>query len=176
LRTDIAKPLSLHLAYRFFKNSGSTWTVDYEWLSQRLAIKVHSDLKRAKDQLKPALVELTNTGLIDSWEWLDSQKIRFEAGERLLQMHKQRVMARDAWIIHEEEKSRTERLITTHPPRTVKEAVRQEAFDPLAALCAEFAVRGWTAVAKKATGRGLSRDMLKEEALKRGHSLGNCDI
>lgn len=176
LRTDIAKPLSLHLAYRFFKNSKSEWIADYHWLADRLAIKVHSDAKRAKDQLKPALIELKKTGCIDSWEWLDSGKLKFVAGDRLLAMHRQRVIAKDSWIVHEQEETRSRQLIINQPARTVREAARQEAFDPLAALCTEFAYRGWTAIADKATNRGFTAETLRVEALKRGHDVDNCDI
>lgn len=181
LRTDIAKPLSLHIAYRIFKSGKSEWIADYDWLAARIAIKVHPELKRAKDQFKPACTELKMTGFIESWEWLDRCKIKFIAGPRLLEMHKQRVHAKDAWLAHEKERARTETLIISNPPRTIREAERREAFDPLAALCAEFAVRGWKGVAAKATARGLSEDILTIEAQKRGHSiqrtmmLENCD-
>jgi len=171
LRTDIAKPLSLHLAYRVFKNAKSEWIADYDWLAERLAIKLHTNLKRAKDQLKPALLELQEGGFIESWEWLAGMKIRFVAGWYLLNVHKQRVAAKDAWIIHEQEKSRTERLVINQKPRTMREAARVEQFDPLAAICTEFAYRGWKAVAQKAVARGLTEIELRAETLKRGHAL-----
>lgn len=171
LRTDIAKSLSLHIAYRIFKNGTSEWIADYDWLADRIAIKVHTDLKRAKDQLKMACLDLKATGLIDSWEWLDGRKIKFIAGPRLLEMHRQRVQAKDAWITHEQETARKERLITSRPPRTAQEAKRQDVFDPLAGLCAEFAFRGWTAIAHKAHARGFTEQSLTTEALKRGHSV-----
>jgi hypothetical protein len=171
LRTDIAKSLALHIAYRVFKNGKSEWIGDYDWLADRIAIKVHADLKRAKDQLKAACLDLRDTGLIESWEWLPGRKIKFNAGRRLLEMHRQRVQAKDAWIAHEQETVRKERLITSQAPRTAQEAKRQDVFDPLAGLCAEFAFRGWTAIAHKAHSRGLTEESLTTEALKRGHSL-----
>lgn len=181
LRTDIAKPLSFHIAYRVFKNGKSEWIVDYDWLAARIGVKIHPELKRAKEQFKPACTELLSTGFIDSWEWMDRFKIKFIAGPRLIEMHKQRVHGKDAWLAHEKEKTRTEKLIVNAHPRTIREAYRQEAFDPLATLCTDFAVRGWKAVATKATARGLSEEILITEAQKRGHSiphiltLGNCD-
>lgn len=170
LKTDIAKPLSLHLAYRMFKNKSSEWVADYDWLAERLAIKPQPLLRRAKEQLKAALTELRDWGFIEGWEW-SGRKLRMVAGDRLLKMHQKRVQAKDAWIAFEQEKTRTEKLITTQNPRTVREAARQEAFDPLAILCTEFAVRGWHAVASKAGARGLSEADLTSEALKRGHTL-----
>ncbi|HEY9867685.1 MAG TPA: hypothetical protein V6D08_00635 [Candidatus Obscuribacterales bacterium] len=98
LRTDIAKTLSLNLAYRMFKNKQSEWIADYMWLAERLAVKVHAEPKRAKEQFKPALVELKASGFIDEFEWLDRKKIRFVAGPGLLEMHKRRVEAKDSWL------------------------------------------------------------------------------
>ncbi len=170
LKTDIAKPLSLHLAYRVFKNKSSEWIADYEWLAERLAIKVYEDLKAARKQFKPALVELQKRGFIHEWQWI-GKKIKFLAGPRLVEMHKRRINAKDAWLGFQQEKARTEKLITAHQPRTIVEAARQEAFDPLATLCTEFAVRGWAAVADKAKARGLTVDSLSREATERGHTI-----
>jgi hypothetical protein len=174
LKTDIAKPLSLHLAYRVFKNKSSEWIVDYEWLADRLAIKRHDVLWRAKEQLKSALKELQDTGFLETWDWVD-RKLKLIAGSRLAFMHRKRVQAKDAWLAHEHEKLRVEQLVVSLPPRTDKEADRQEAFDPLAAICAEFAVRGWKAVQAKAATRGLSQDALMQEATKRGHTIRALD-
>lgn len=97
LKSDIAKPLSLHLAYRVFKNKSSEWVVDYDWLADRLAIKRHDLLWRAKDQLKLALTELKGTGFLETWEWID-RKLRLVAGPTLVTMHQKRVQAKDANI------------------------------------------------------------------------------
>ncbi|MGH2509257.1 MAG: hypothetical protein ACRDHZ_17895, partial [Ktedonobacteraceae bacterium] len=56
LRTDIAKPLALHITYRVFKNKSSEWIADYDWLAERLAVKRYQDMRRAREQLKGALV------------------------------------------------------------------------------------------------------------------------
>ncbi len=170
LKTGIAKPLSLHLAYRIFKNKSSEWIADYDWLAERLAIKVYEDLKAARKQLKPALVELQNNGFIEDWQWT-GKKIKFLAGPRLAEMHKRRVNAKDAWVAFQQEQARTETLITSHKARTVVEATRQEAFDPLATICTEFAVRGWAAVSDKARTRGLTVDVLTQAATERGHTI-----
>lgn len=172
LRTDIAKSLALHLAYRMFKNKGGEWIADYEWLAKRIGIKVYPEIKRAKQQLKEALLELQQRDVIDSWDWLPGPKLRFLAGPYLISLHAKRVAAKDAWIASEQDKARIEKLVTSHPPRTLKEAERQEAFDPLAALCTEFAANGWSAsVAQKAKTRELTEPALRAEALKRGHTL-----
>ena len=79
LRTDIAKPIALHLAYRVFKSKKAEWEPEYEWLAQRIAVKVYSEMKAARKQFKTALDELRNTGLIHSWEWRDN-RIQMLAG------------------------------------------------------------------------------------------------
>lgn len=170
LRTEIAKPLALHIAYRMFKNKTSEWKPDYKWLAERLAIKVYDDMRAARKQLKPALDELKSTGFIDCWEW-DDKKLKLVAGPHLVQMHQRRVSAKDAWLSHQQEKVRVEQLVISLPPRTEKERVRQDSFDPLAALCAEFAVRGWKSVQAKATARGITEQALRTEAIQRGHSI-----
>ena len=170
LRTDIAKPLSLHLAYRLFKSKGSEWTADYSWLAERMAIKVYEDIKSARKQFRPALEELKTTGFIDSWEWI-GKRLRFVAGPRLVQMHQRRVQAKDAWLTHQQEAVRVEQLVIAHPPRTQMESARQEAFDPLAGICTRFAAYGWKAVSTDATTRGLTREFLLSESVKRGHTI-----
>lgn len=170
LRTDIARPLALHIAYRIFKNKSSQWDPHYDWLAGRLAIRVYSDMRAARKQLKPALDELKETGILDSWTWVGTQ-IKFVAGPRLVQVHKRRVAAKDAWVAHQSEKIRAEQLVIALPPRTEKEHARQLAFDPLAAICAEFAVRGWESISVKAEARGLTRDLLLKEATSRGHII-----
>jgi hypothetical protein len=120
LKTSIAKPLCLHMAYRTFKNGKSSWEVDYSWLAERLAIKSHSNLKRAKDQLKPALSELQETGFLQSWEWVGNGKLRLLAGDRLIEKHKSRVAARDSWLAKQTDNDKILRLA----PRTEKEAAR----------------------------------------------------
>jgi hypothetical protein len=175
LKTDIAKPLSLHIAYRIFKNKCSEWIVDYDWLADRLAIRRHDVLWRARDQFKSALKELQDTGFLETWEWI-GKKLKLVAGPRLVSMHLKRVQAKDAWLAHEQEKIRVEQLVISLPPRTTKEAERQVSFDPLAAICAEYAVRGWKAIESKAKARGLTEPVLLEEAQKRGHSVKHLGV
>lgn len=174
LRTDIAKPLALHVAYRVFKNKSSEWLVDYDWLAERLAVKRYQDMRRAREQLKRALLELQGTGLIERWEWLE-RKLKVVAGPRLFEMHQRRVIAKDAWLVHQQEKIRAEQLVIAFPPRTAKEKERQDSFDPLAPICADFAYRGWKAVASKALARGITEETLVAETIKRGFAISNRD-
>lgn len=170
LRTEIAKPLSLHIAYRIFKNKSSEWIADYDWLAERLGVKKYPELWRAKEQLKPALTELVSARFIERWEW-SGRKLKLVAGQRLIEMHQRRVIAKDAWLAHQQEKIRAEQLVIAFPPRTAKEKERQDSFDPLAPICADFAYRGWKAVASKALARGLTEESLAAETSKRGFSI-----
>ena len=170
LRTEIAKPLSLHIAYRMFKNKTGEWEPDYKWLAERLAIKVYDDMRAARKQFKAALDELKCTGLIDSWEWKD-KRLRLVAGPHLVHMHQRRVAAKDAWLFHQQEKLRAEQLVIAFPPRTAKEQERLDSFDPLAPMCADFAYRGWKAVASKALARGLTEETLVAETISRGFNI-----
>jgi len=166
LKTSIAKPLALHLAYRILKNNKSVWEADYSWVAERLAIKVYSEEWRAKDQLKAALVELKDTGFLDSWEWLGGGRIRFVAGSRLIQKHQERVIAKDAWLNYQ--KAEPDKLIRLFKDAKQTEQMKID-YDPLAPLCAEYALRGWDSVKEKAKQKGLTENMLEEEAGKRGH-------
>jgi hypothetical protein len=169
LKKGISKSLSLHLLYRFFKEGKSTWTADYDWLANRLGLKKQTDLRRAKDQLRDALNELKATGFLDGWEWLPNWRLRFQAGYACIEQHKQRVAKQDAWLEHQQ---REAKQLTLFPPRTQREAERLEAFDPLAALCTEFAANGWSSsVAQKARAKGLTQDVLRIETTQRGHTL-----
>lgn len=168
LKTDIAKPLSLHFAYRFHKQ-GAVWEADYNWLADRLALKHQVELKRAKEQLKPALDELKRKGYLDSFEWLPNWRLKFVAGPTYVKQHSERVQAKDAWLEHLKKEASS---IAVLEPRTVREAARKEAFDPFATLCTEYTAHGWTpSVAQKAKQKLLSEQELRDEALKRGHLL-----
>jgi hypothetical protein len=72
LKTNIAKQLYAHLAYRFFveKQDGDfSWTADYQWLAIHLGIKPQTELRFAKHQLKDAHEELKQFGYISSYSW-----------------------------------------------------------------------------------------------------------
>jgi len=167
LKKDIAKALFLHLSYRFHKTTKGLWEADYDWLANRLGLVLQSDIRRAKDQLRPALQELQTTGFIDSWEWLENRRLRFTAGLTYIQQHALRVKNRDAWLFHQEQEVQQKLLI----PRTAREVERMKEFDPLAPLCAEYALKGWTSVAYKAQQKGLIEEQLRAEARARGHLI-----
>jgi hypothetical protein len=82
LKTNIAKQLYSHLAYRFFveaRDGADVWVADYDWLSIHLGIKKWSELWRAKQQLHDANEELKSLGYISSYEW-DGWRILYRPG------------------------------------------------------------------------------------------------
>lgn len=166
LKKDIAKSLVMHLSYRFFKSHSSVWEADYDWIANRLGLVVQDSMKRAKEQLKPALQELQMTGFLDSWEWTANRRIKFVAGITYVRQHERRIASRDAWLLHQEQESQRAKKL----PRTPKEAERLITYDPLASLCTEYATHGWSSlVAQKARLKGVDEPKLKEETLLRGH-------
>ena len=83
MTSNIAKQLRTHLHYRFFveKEEGrDCWVADYEWLAIHLGIKLQTDLRRAKDQLKDAHEELKKSGYIVNYQW-DGWRITYWPGE-----------------------------------------------------------------------------------------------
>lgn len=72
LKTNIAKQLYSHLAYRFFveaKEGDTCWVADYDWLTVHLGIKKWDELWRAKQQLQDAHEELKALGYISEFRW-----------------------------------------------------------------------------------------------------------
>lgn len=82
LRSPIAQLLYTHLSHLF--SEMKSWPYvdpDYTWLAERMGLKIYSDLKRARQQFKQALAELTDQNYIAKAEWID-WKIRFYPGVR----------------------------------------------------------------------------------------------
>lgn len=82
LKTNIAKQLYTHLAYRFYcesRDGDDCWPVDYDWLAVHLGIKVWTELRRAKAQLKDAHEELKDFGYISDYRW-DGWRIIYRPG------------------------------------------------------------------------------------------------
>jgi len=82
LRSPIAQLLYTHLSNLFSDMQGWPYVdPDYAWLAERMGLKVYSELKRAKQQFKQAITELTEQNYIAKAEWFD-WKIRFYPGVR----------------------------------------------------------------------------------------------
>lgn len=82
LRTNIAKQLYAHLAYRFYveaQDGDHCWTADYDWLTLHLGIKPQKELWRAKQQLEPAHEELQELGYISDCRW-DGWRVLYRPG------------------------------------------------------------------------------------------------
>lgn len=82
LRTNIAKQLYAHLAYRFYcehQDGDDCWPADYHWLTVHLGIKPQKELWRAKQQLEPAHEELKELGYISDYRW-DGWRVLYRPG------------------------------------------------------------------------------------------------
>jgi hypothetical protein len=82
LKTNIAKQLYAHLAYRFYleaQNGYEWWPADYDWLTIHLGIKPQKDLWRAKQQLEAAHEELKQLGYIADYHW-DGWRVLYRPG------------------------------------------------------------------------------------------------
>lgn len=82
LKTNIAKQLYTHLAYRFFveaQDGDDYWVADYDWLTVHLGIKPQKELWRAKKQLEPAHEELKELGYISDYRW-DGWRVLYRPG------------------------------------------------------------------------------------------------
>lgn len=69
--------------------------VDYQWLAERMGIKVYAELYRAKAQLKKAIDELIKASYIKSVKWNQWKirfvpEIRYTLGERLPQQQRKK--------------------------------------------------------------------------------------
>lgn len=82
LKTNIAKQLYAHLAYRFYceyQDGDEYWPADYDWLTIHLGIKRWPELWRAKQQLHDAHEELKELGYIADYRW-DGWRILYRPG------------------------------------------------------------------------------------------------
>jgi hypothetical protein len=82
LKTNIAKQLYAHLAYRFYcesQDGDNHWPADYDWLTIHLGIKRWAELWRAKQQLHDAHEELKTLGYISDYRW-DGWRVLYRPG------------------------------------------------------------------------------------------------
>lgn len=165
VKTDIAQLLYTKISYLLQKASrkGKEETsVQYEWLVERMGLKSHSTLWRAKQQLNPAFEQLVKLKYIqqhswDGWNIILKPDVRFTFGEQLqLQQRKDKITKAP--------KSLSKSVKTTHQPKQLSLPINT---DPLYGLCSVYAENGWEWAKKHASKRGLTEEQLKEETLKR---------
>lgn len=82
LKSPIAQLLYTHLSNLFSDMKGWPYVdPEYNWLAERMGLKLYSELKRARQQFKQAIAELIEHNYIAKAEWVD-WKIRFYPGVR----------------------------------------------------------------------------------------------
>lgn len=100
LRGEITKLLYPLLSYRFWQASQqghSRWSVHWSHLVSYIALKGIDCLKRAKDTLKPALLELKRQQYIDEASDWDGDYYVFFAGTEHVKEHQMKVQAKDSY-------------------------------------------------------------------------------
>jgi len=133
LRTNIAKQLYAHLAYRFYletQDGDEWWPADYEWLSIHLGVKPQTELWRAKQQLEPAHEELLELGYIAEYHW-DGWRVVYRPGPvwKGEQLRRKSGKARYS-TKHKIKQSQKKSSLTT---------ARSESVDPLMPVLSAFA-------------------------------------
>lgn len=93
LNRNTAKALFAHLYTWFYAMDGKPFTKDYGDLCRLLNIKIHSQLSRAKGNLKPAMEELIEIGYLSEWDiqprkLSDGFKVTMWAGKGIMRFIK----------------------------------------------------------------------------------------
>lgn len=127
LKTNIAKQLYAHLAYRFYvemQDGEQSWAADYSWLTIHLGIKPQVELHRAKDQLRDANEELKTLGYISDYRW-DEWRIIYHPGP--------------VWKGEQMRRQSGSKRRTVKPAGLLKHSDEIEPHDPLIPALAAFA-------------------------------------
>jgi len=159
IRSPIGQLLYTKLSHLFNEARERGWEyveIDYQWLAERMGIKVHSQLFRAKDQLKQAIQELTYARYIRQAIWLDwkiriSPEVRYTFGE-------------------EQPRIKRKRAAKQNKPGRTKPYIPSpiEPSDFMVPLCEVYLRNGWAMVASVAKRRGITEEQIKAEIEKRG--------
>ena len=166
VKTDIAQLLYTKISYLLQKacrKGVEETSVQYHWLTERMGLKTHSTLWRAKQQLNPAFEQLVELKYIqphtwNGWDIVLKPDVRFTFGEQLqLQQRKDRVVKSPKTL------SKSNNSVSV--PKQLSLPI---ATDPLYGICSVYAENGWDFAKKLAYRRGFTNEQqLKDETLKR---------
>jgi hypothetical protein len=147
-----------HLLHEAHQKGYDYVDVEYQWLAERMGIKIYDQVWQARWQLKQGISELVRENYIHEPSW-NGWTIRFEAnvrhefGERLPRQER-KTAARKA------QKTATKRV----PEVSRTEAPR----DPLWPLCNLYASQGWSELTEKQARRHkLTEEQLRAECIAR---------
>lgn len=165
LKTNIAKQLYAHLAYRFYcksQDADDRWTADYDWLAIHLGIKPQHELRRAKQQLEAAHQELKKLGYISEYEW-DNWRVLYRPGPvwKGEQLRRQSGKAR-----------RTKSKFTPGQVTLDLKPINVEPHDPLVPALAAFA-SGLPVGEERIKALGLTTEQARDLCLERNLPLRN---
>lgn len=150
-----------HLLHEAHQKGYDYVEVDYQWLAERMGIKIYDQVWQAKKQLKQAISELVREHYIKQPTW-DRWTIRFEAnvrhefGERLPRQERKKAA----------KKARTvAKLQAYNPPRIEPNNAPR---DPLLPLCMLYVSQGWKLAEPQAKRHGIKEEDLRVECITRG--------
>jgi hypothetical protein len=137
--------------------------VKYQWLAERMGIKIYEQVWAAKKQLRQAITELVREQYIKAPVWNGFNLrfypgVRYEFGEQLPKRERKRA-AKKAFKNKKTLASNT--VTVTSPPVT----------DPLWPLCALYSENGWGFAEKHARRHRLDEHALRAETHSRGLPL-----
>ncbi len=150
-----------HLLHEAQQRGYDYTDVDYQWLAERMGIKIYSQFWAAKKQLKLAISELVREYYIQEPEWIGwtirfKANIRHEFGERL-PLQERRKAAKQA-------KKKEKILLLKAPPVVASE----QEIDPLWPICNLYSSGGWTLAEPHAKRHNLTEHLLRTETINRG--------
>jgi hypothetical protein len=165
LRSPIAQVLYTKLSHLFNDCRGDVVDVEYQWLAERMGIKLYSELHRARAQLKQAFLELQSTQYISSFEWIGAKirimpGVRYSLGEQLTRVARKKAITQRSGVAR-----------TREVGGSKTEVLQQVPIDPLLPICALYSSSGWKSVQQHALRKGLTQETLNVETSNRGLQL-----
>lgn len=161
INSSIGQLLYTKLSHLFFearRNNERYVKVDYQWLAERMGIKLYAHVWEAKKQLKQAINELVKLSYIhppiwSGWSITFEPNVRYEFGESAPRQIRKKAAAQKPIQI---------------PVQVVAALPAQQERDPLIPLCRLYATVGWTLAQPQALRRGMTQEQLKNECIARG--------
>jgi hypothetical protein len=150
-----------HLFHEAKRKNEKFVDVSYQWLAERMGIKMYNHVWEAKKQLANAIRELIALEYIheptwNGWTIRFEADIRYELGESAPRLQRKKAL----------------RAQKNHSNQTLNRMIPREAFpaerDMLQPLCALYAQAGWKYAEPQAKRRSITEEQLKEECELRG--------
>lgn len=153
-----------HLLHEAQKRGYDYVDVEYQWLAERMGIKVYGQVWEAKKQLKQAISELVREHYIKEPQW-NGWTIRFQANVR--HEFAERLPREERTKAAKKAGNKLKRAIH-QPPNVGRE---QSPIDPLWPVCTLYSSGGWTLAEPHARRHKMTEETLRAETINRGLSV-----